>query len=300
MLDGCPRCAKSPNPYTRRIVSSVIACVLILATVLFQPVSAEQPNQSEQIGEVLGKPVYRDQIHAGNGDDLGDELHDLFMVPVMQKYCDAHKAEITPTEAEISLAAVALEKRYWEAKREDEPKCRRLLKEVQEKLANPKLPKDQRQGLETYRIVYRSELADERPKLREELKNIKERMSHAKLTKAEREHLEFVRGSIEASLHPVSRDTVHFIVDHWKLERHLYKKFGGGRLLFQQAGTEAFDAMKNWLQTHERAGSFKITDPKLRTEFYHYWNRSHGPFMIVDKQPIQDFLEPEWAPRKKQ
>jgi hypothetical protein len=282
-----------------RIVSSVIESVLILAAVLFQPVSAEQPKQREQIGEVLGKPVYRDQIRAGNDDDLRGDLHDLFMVPVMQKYCNEHKAEITPTEAEVSAAAAVLEKRHWEDKREQEPENRRLLKEVQEKLANPTLPKDQRQGLETYRIVYRSELADERPKLREESQRIKERLSHAKLAKEEREELQFLMGSIEASLNPVSRDVARFIVDRWKFERHLYKKFGGGRLLWQQAGTEAFDAMKNWLETHERDGSFKITDPKLRTEFYHYWNRSHGSFIIDQKQQIQEFLEPEWVPRKK-
>ena len=47
----------------------------------------------------------------------------------------------------------------------------------------------------------------------------------------------------------------------------------------------------------EKKGSFKITDPKLRAEFYSYWNLSHVPFMISDETRIKrEFLEPEWAP----
>ena len=33
------------------------------------------------------------------------------------------------------------------------------------------------------------------------------------------------------------------LLPHWKLQRHLFDHYGGGRLLWQQRGIEAFDAM---------------------------------------------------------
>jgi hypothetical protein len=283
-------------PDQARIVAGVI-----LAISCCRPVLAKEPvrGQREQIGEVLGQPVYRDEIRTGKDLDRVDELYRLFSAPVMQKYCQEHKTEITPTEAEISVAAAYFAKRSREQRAKDEPENSRRLQEIKEKLSRAKLNKDERQRLEIERIIVQSQLTDERPKLREELKTIKDQRSHAKLTQEERQELELQIALIETQLRPPGRDFAHFIVDNWKLQLHLYKHFGGGRLLWQQAGIEAFDAMRNWLETHERNGSFKITDPKLRTEFYQYWRRSHAPFMIEDGARIQkEFLEPEWAPRK--
>jgi hypothetical protein len=253
----------------------------------------------KQTGEVFGKPVYRDQIQSGKDDSLVSELHRLFTGPVMQKYQQEHRAEITPTEAELSAAAAYFDARLQKQWKDEEPENRRVLKIVTEKLSGSKLSKDARQGLEIERIVAQRQLADERPKLRQELQTIKEQLSHSKLTKEERQELEIRESLIETSLKPIGRDFAHFVVDNWKFQLHLYKRYCGGRLLWQQAGTEAFDAMRTWLETQERLGNFKITDPKLRTEFYEYWHRSHSPFLIEDKDRIRaEFLEPEWLPRK--
>ncbi len=89
----------------------------------------------------------------------------------------------------------------------------------------------------------------------------------------------------------------------WKLQRHLYDKFGGGRVL---GGFEAFDATRKWLESEERSGHFKITDPKLRTEFYRYWTRPRNFMLTADSEIFllttdaeirEQFLEPEWARR---
>ena len=56
------------------------------------------PSKREQIGEVLGKPVYRDQVN-----DRG--LPGLFFEPVSQDYLKTLHAELTPTEAEHQFAA---------------------------------------------------------------------------------------------------------------------------------------------------------------------------------------------------
>lgn len=80
-----------------------------------------------------------------------------------------------------------------------------------------------------------------------------------------------------------NRDTVAFLLDNLKFQRHLYDKFGGGRVLFQQFGLEAFDATHNWMLKHEQAGDFKVNDPELRAKLFHYWTRDHGGFLSGEK-----------------
>ena len=90
------------------------------------------------------------------------------------------------------------------------------------------------------------------------------------------------------------------MLSNWKFQRHLYQTYGGGSILWQQAGIEAFDATRTWLETLERNGKFKITDPELRSTLYHYWTtQRHGSFLTDDKQRIREFLEPEWLERSR-
>jgi hypothetical protein len=85
----------------------------------------------------------------------------------------------------------------------------------------------------------------------------------------------------------------------WKFQKHLYERYGGGRILWQQGGLEAFDAFHKWLQALEKEGKFRISDPKLRGLFYEYWTTmDHGSFMTDDRERIRtEFLEPEWRPK---
>ena len=95
------------------VIATVIATEMIVGLAFGSPLLAEQRggDPREQIGEVLGKPVYRDQIQSGKDDSLASELHRLFTEPVMQKYQQEHRAEITPTEADISAAAAYFDAR---------------------------------------------------------------------------------------------------------------------------------------------------------------------------------------------
>jgi hypothetical protein len=283
--------------HAARIVTGILGLGMMLTLALTRPAFAEEPARltREKIGEVLGKPVYRDQIETGKDVQLDEELHRLFLAPVVQKYCQEHKAEITPTEAEIATATAYFDKRHREERQKENPELREMLKTVREKLSHSKLTESQRDRLDDERIVLEGQLIGEEPKLLQELKSIKERLSRSKLTHAKRQRLESQKTMIEGLLQPPGKEFAHFIVDAWKFERHLYDRFGGGRILWQQAGVEAFDATRNWLEAQERNGSLKITDPKLRNEFYHYWHRSHEPFMIKDAARVrEEFLEPEW------
>jgi hypothetical protein len=207
------------------------------------------PMNREQIGEVLGKPVFRDEIHK-------DNLHSVFIGPVMEKYQAAHRAAITPTIDEIKFAS-----QYFD---------------------NEHRKRIDAEGGEV--------------KFREKMKALEERLAHMDLTEDEERKLELDHQVLRIQLKPPSND--HFaqwMLGNWKLQKHLYAEFGGGRILWQQGGLEAFDAMRTCLESVEKKGEFKITDAELRAKLYEYWTRSHGAFLTDDKEQIRTtFLEPEW------
>ena len=240
-----------------------VGVAVVLATLSPPLVGQEEDErQREKIGEVLGKPVYRDEIRTGKNVYLHAELHRLFSVPVMQVYRQTHEAENTPTKSEITIAAAYFDKKHRQRIEGQEAELRGKLKAVEEKLASKELKEE------------------------------------------DKKKLEIERRALQRKLKPPGRDFAMFVLWNWKLQRHLYDEYGGGRILWQQAGLEAFDANHKWLESLEKAGKFKITDPKLRTAFYEYWTtQKHGAFLTDDKTRIRrEFLEPQWlkepSPRK--
>ena len=231
--------------------------VLVLAAAASPLVGQEDDERPrEQIGEVLGKPVYRDEIRDDNKTTgrLRVELLRLFGAPVMRVYRQAHEAEITPTEAEIATATAYFDRNHRERIKGRESELRGKLKAVEKKLASKEHNEEEKQRLETEQLV------------------------------------------LQVKLKLPGRSLALFVLKNWKLQRHLYDNFGGGRILWQQAGLEAFDATRRWLESLETAGKFKITDPALRTAFYEYWTtHDHGAFLVDDEMRIRrEFLEPEW------
>ncbi len=87
-------------------------------------------------------------------------------------------------------------------------------------------------------------------------------------------------------------------------QRLLYRNFGGGRVLFQQAGSEAFDATHTLAQALEAQGKFAFATPELRTLAYDYWTRDHGTFLSTPARadtafdPAALFITCEQAPEK--
>lgn len=208
----------------------------------------------QQIGAVLGRPVYRDEIGTGEGLTLSGELHQVFSSPVLRQYREEHQAELTPTEAEISAAIAYFHKRHLERLKDTQADLKRQLATVEQKLAEDNLEPDAKRKLE------------------------------------------IERETLQVQLTPPGRSFAMFVLDNWKLQRHLYDHFGGGRILWQQAGLEAFDAMHQWLNDQEKSGKFRIADPALRSAFYEYWTTTdHGPFLTADRERIRrEFLEPPW------
>lgn len=205
-----------------------------------------EDDKREPIGDVLGKPLYRDEIRSG--------FSRVYMA-LMQDYRQAHAAEIAPTEAEIEFAAAYFDKEH------------------------------------------EKRIEGEAAEMREQLQAIEQQLQNDGLPEEERGKLEVQRRSLQGRLNPPGRLFAQFMLDHWKLQRHLYDHFGGGRILFQQAGLEAFDATRNWLEAEEKLGKFKIADPELRKSFYEYWTtHNHGAFLMDDPERIREtFLEPPWS-----
>lgn len=139
-------------------------------------------------------------------------------------------------------------------------------------------------------------LGDDGQALTKRQQEIQSKLQQKDLPEDQRDALQDEFRRNEAELFTVPREFVTMFVAQWKMQKHLYDNFGGGRILWQQFGTEAFDATHNWLKAKEDAKEFQITDPALRETFYAYWTtHNHGAFLSKNDQTIREtFLEPEW------
>jgi len=266
-----------------RFGHGAIAAALALAT--FQPacrIRAEDRMDSklkrrEQIGEALGKPIFRDEIRIASGVTLQSELHRLFLNPVSQSFREEFRTEIQPTEAEIAMFVKAamlterLEHERSDAQKnainehiEADPDLRRYRNDIEKQLARDDLSPGDRKELEHQRRRFGTE-PDEPSQTR-------------------------VRGMVRKSL--AEQSLLRSMASHWKHQKHLHDRYGGGRLLWQQIGVEAYDAKRKWLESEEKAAHFQISDPELRQEFYAYWSSQGTPFLIDDPAEIREYLEP--------
>lgn len=243
----------------------LLCCTLvavILSGMLLPEASLAQADESrDQIGHVFGEPVYRDQIRQGEGDRLEAELHRLFAREPMRRYREKHRDQYVPTEDEIETARQGLERKIKKQTARDVETLRERLAKIDEQLASDDLNEAKRQSLQEERAATVDTF-----------------------------------GQLEEREIAITRQTAEFILGGWKFQKHLYDKYGGGRILFQQAGLEAFDAYRAWLEDLEKQGQFAITDPQLRKTFYHYWtDHEHGAFLTSDPERIHEtFLEPDW------
>jgi len=297
----------------RRACTRIVLFVIVLSVCSLADADPPARPQREPIGEVFGKPVYRDELppHYSSPTDE-DELHRLFLDPVLQKYVAAHRAEIEPTKAELAAVEVLIEKRLKPKPAATEAEIRKSLQQVNDELSK-KRPEFSREYLAQSKRNLEAMLREQKPVsatdeleaarvsvCTAELKALDARLSQKDLSLLDRASLTLEKWTYQQELTHPYRTVAEFLYSNWKLQRYLYAHFGGGRVLWQQGGYEAFDAYRCWLETEERQGHFKISDPKLRETFYHYWRQSQSPFLIKDGDRIRaEFLEPDWVPSKR-
>jgi hypothetical protein len=78
------------------------------------------------------------------------------------------------------------------------------------------------------------------------------------------------------------RTVAQHIGERTKIQRFIYAHNGGGRILFPQAGSEAFDATRNLILKLEKQGAFTIVDPELRTLTLKYWFNDQQTSLLPD------------------
>ena len=81
-------------------------------------------------------------------------------------------------------------------------------------------------------------------------------------------------------------------VQRWKVFKAVYEIYGG-RAHYQQAGVEPFDAVREFLEEQETNGAFKILDPDVEEEFWHYW-RNEGMHTFVPEGKERELLTTPW------
>jgi hypothetical protein len=125
-------------------MSGILLLVVLASSLLSQQ---RDQVQRERIGEVLGRPVYRDEIKTGGNVLLRSELHRLFASPLIQKYREEHKNEIKPTEDEIQAATAFFDADHRRRLKGKERQIRERLTTVQKQLARTDLTEEEQRKL---------------------------------------------------------------------------------------------------------------------------------------------------------
>lgn len=131
---------------------------------------------------------------------------------------------------------------------------------------------------------------------RKALKEVTEKLKSGDLTDDERVELETEQARLKERLaQPMASMMTSFFLKSWKPQKYLYENYGGGRILWQQAGVEAYDATRTWLEEQEKNGKLVFANDEVRKEVLSYWlTQDDSPFLTDDKERIQEWLEPAW------
>jgi len=154
--------------------------------------AAGEPEKRDEIGEVLGQPVYRDQIDAADDSGTRDQLHRLFTVPVMLKYREANRKEIDPTKDEFRSAVTHFRRTFEERYRGDPDNA-----------------------VGAFAVSMRK------------VDRITRQLDDATLGDADRRQLEKEQRAAEKKLDEHVTSFATFWLSGFKFQRHLYSRYGG-------------------------------------------------------------------------
>lgn len=82
-------------------------------------------------------------------------------------------------------------------------------------------------------------------------------------------------------------------IQRWKIFKALYDQYGG-RVIFQQAGFEPLDAVREFLEEQEANGAFRILDKEYEDEFWHYWRTEQIHSFAPESQERELMNRPMW------
>jgi hypothetical protein len=284
--------------FRRRWAVLAVTLAWLVPPVTAQTRPATQAGR-EIVAEVLGRPLYRDELPSERQPldritEYSSAISGRILGPLMQAYKQQHAAELKPTEAELAQAAASFDEANARTRLEQHADRVRRLHETEQQLADPQLDPARRQKLVMMRDLLEAETLPPAA-LEQKLRQIEQRLRELPEGSEERVALSIAKSNVETELRPRGRMMAERLLPAWKLQRHLYDHFGGGRILWQQFGVEAFDATRKWVENEERNGRLKFHDPHVRDAVYLYWTVSHGAFLTDDPKRIdEEFLNPRW------
>lgn len=123
---------------------------LLIASLITSPVAAQKklPTPRKQIGEVLGQPVYRDQIKAASRSRRNEKLMSLFLEPLIDAYLKKHRNRLIPTQEEFDAFIGEEEPDLKQFKVAQVPLMRAKLRQLETNLKSTNLAAKQRRNLE--------------------------------------------------------------------------------------------------------------------------------------------------------
>ena len=91
------------------------------------------------------------------------------------------------------------------------------------------------------------------------------------------------------------RDMGRAMIRQWKLNRALYRQYGG-RIIFQQLGPEPLDAYRQYLEARQAAGDFTIHRKDFEDAFWGYFTTDsmHDFYAPGSDEEAQAFKTPFW------
>lgn len=127
-------------------------CLLVASCISLSgsPLAAQSKTATprEQIGEVLGKPVYRDQLNAETTDKLIHSLQYHFYGVLTEDYLEQHRERLEPTQLEFEEFAGNEFPESHQFKVSQMPVLETRLREIRKQLKSNHLSAEQRQKLD--------------------------------------------------------------------------------------------------------------------------------------------------------
>jgi hypothetical protein len=256
---------------------------LPLVAVLFllsaMPLLATAGSDKKLVAEVLGKPVYSDELTPPDAAEQKKKLdkaaYASWLASAREKrlqsfvwssvFSDyAAKRKIEPTQQEID-SQISNQQKFMKEDRVRREKDRQdLIKE----LASPGITEARRQQAQKY------------------LDTLNSLHGHDERMEKDQSSPEGAKMWQEAQLKVAA-----VWVKQWKVNQTLYREFGG-RIIFQQAGCEPIDAYRKLLEQYETRKAFVVNDPVLHEAVYSYFKLK---FTYADEKMAKFYFEkPYW------
>ncbi len=219
------------------------------------PVEKREAHESPASGEQSATAIlFGEKITARPGPELNGKI----VGALLKRYTEEN--EIRPTDEEIAAFTSVNERRY----KESIEQWKRGKEAIEEELRSATLSDAERKAKEKRLATYTRLLESEGSR----------KTDSDEARKANRLVAE------------------HFVLS-WKIHQSLFKKYGG-RVIFQQAGPEPLDALREFLRDSEKAGQFKLLTEEAREKFWDYYLGERKHRFMSEEAGRESMTTPWW------